>query len=89
MEHAMSAAVAAILGAIPSEVWAGIGSLLAGLIAAWVNGIRNRRKGRNETLDRIERRDHDEADLVRRELDSIDRDGSTIERLRRMGKWRG
>lgn len=85
----MSALVAGILGAVPGEVWSALGALLVGALGAWVQKVRGRRQGRKETLTELEDMDKGEADEIRERLGRIDRDRSAIERLRRLGKWRG
>jgi hypothetical protein len=85
----MSAVIAGILGAIPAEVWSALGALLVGVVGAWVQKGRGRREGRRETITELEELDKDEADQIRERLNRIDRERSAIERLRRLGKWRG
>jgi UPF0716 family protein affecting phage T7 exclusion len=85
----VSAVIAGILGAIPGEVWSALGALLVGVVGAWVQKSRGRSQGRRETITELEELDKDEAEEVRRRLDHIDREHSTVERLRRLGRWRG
>jgi hypothetical protein len=85
----VSAVLAAFLGAVPGEVWSALGALLVGAVGAWVQKVRGRREGRRETIHELEELDKGEADEIRRRLESIDRERSTSERLRRIGRWRG
>jgi len=86
---ALGAFLAAVASAIPAEVWTAIGAALVGAVTTWLNGRRNRRRGRTETLTELEELDREEAAEIRERLDRIDRDSSAVERLRRLGKWRG
>lgn len=66
----------------------GLVAAVVAVLLAVLYGKRERKAGRSDVVDEIERADRAEAQGVKEKLDAVATDGNALDRLRKHGKLR-